>query len=153
MLASTFNCPAFYVRGNHDPDADPPGWTNLDGRVVKLGNLRLLGFEGCRRYSPRHRVQYSETEMWWKVLKTIPRVKLGGGVDMLVTHAPPRGLHDATDLAHIGFDSFRWFLERQAPRFFLHGHQHLEYDPFAERVTQVGNTTLINAFGYHILEV
>lgn len=153
FLASHFNVPAFYVRGNHDPGATPDGWTNLDGRVISFRGLRLAGFEGCRLYTNRSVVQYTERQMWWKVSKTVPLIWLKGGIDILVTHAPPRGYHEGLDLAHQGLDAFRWLMEKHRPRFFVHGHQHLNYAAFQERVTQIGQTTLINAFRYHILEV
>jgi Icc-related predicted phosphoesterase len=153
FLASTFDVPAFYVRGNHDVDSAPSGWVNLDGRVVTLGPLRLVGFEGARLYTNRAAVQYTDREMWWKVRKTLPRIWWNGGVDIVVTHAPPRGFHEGGDLAHQGLEAFRWLMDKYRPRFFLHGHQHLNYAPFQERVTRVGKTTLINTFGYYILEV
>ena len=153
FLASHFNVPAFYVRGNHDPGANPAGWTNLDGQVISYRGLKLAGLEGCRLYTNKAVVQYTERQMWWKVGKVVPKIWLKGGIDILVTHAPPKGYHEGLDLAHQGLDSFRWLMEKYRPRFFVHGHQHLNYAAFQERVTQVGQTTLINAFRYHILEV
>jgi Icc-related predicted phosphoesterase len=153
FLASSFNVPCFYVRGNHDPGAAPAGWENLDDRLVVFQGLRIAGFEGCRLYTNHPVVQYTEREMWWKVRRLTPRIWLKGGVDVVVTHAPPKGLHEGGDLAHQGLASFRWLMEKYQPRLFLHGHQHLNYAAFQERVTQVGPTRLINAFGYHIVEV
>lgn len=154
FLVSSFNVPAYYVRGNHDLWEPPPGWENLDGRVVKIGSLKVAGFEGCRLYTAKVAVQYTETGMWRKVGLAMPAIWLRGGVDLVVTHAPPFQLHDGTDLAHTGFKSFRWLLEKGArPRWFLHGHMHLNYAPFSERVTRVGDTELINADGYYVLEV
>jgi len=153
FLASQFNVPAFYVRGNHDPDGDPPGWTNLDGKVITFGGLRLVGFEGCRLYSKKNVVQYTEHQMWRKVLGTVPAIWWKGGIDLAVTHAPPKGFHEGGDLAHQGLASFRWLMEKYAPKYFIHGHQHLTYAPFQERLTQVGRTKLVNAFGYYVLEV
>lgn len=153
FLASTFNVPCFYVRGNHDQDGVAPGWTNLDGKLIEWNGLRIVGFEGCRLYSKNNRVQYTDAQMWWKVAKLLPRIRMKGGFDLLVTHAPPRGYHEGDDLAHQGLEPFRWLMEKYRPRYFLHGHQHLNYAAFQERVTKVGSTQLINAFGYHILEV
>lgn len=153
FLASSFNVPAFYVRGNHDPGAMPAGWINIDSRVVTFRGLRLAGFEGCRLYTNHPVVQYTEREMWWRVRRTLPRIWLKGGIDILVTHAPPKGFHEGGDLAHQGLESFRWLMEKYRPRLFVHGHQHLNYACFQERVTRVGPTTLVNAFRYHILEV
>jgi Icc-related predicted phosphoesterase len=154
FLASSFNVPAYYVRGNHDRDEPPPGWINLDERVVRLGALNLIGFEGCRLYTEQPAVQYSERQMWVKVGKTMVRAWVKGGVDIVVSHSPPFELHDDKDLAHTGFRSFRWIIDRFTPRFFLHGHNHLNYAAFQERVSKVGvGTTLINTDGYYVVEV
>lgn len=153
FLISSFNVPGYYVRGNHDLWEEPLGWTNLNRRVVRLGSLRLLGFEGCRLYTEKPAVQYTERQMWLQVILALPRVLLSGGFDMLVTHSPPFGLHDGSDLAHTGFRSYRWLMDRYRPRWFLHGHFHMNYAPLQERVTEVGDTTLINTDGYYVLEV
>lgn len=153
FLASHFNVPAFYVRGNHDWGHNPAGWTNLDGQVIRFRGLRLAGFEGCGLYSPNQRVQYTERQMWWRVGRTLPQIWAKGGIDLLVTHAPPKGYHEGEDRAHQGIAAFRWLMETYRPRVFVHGHQHLTYGAFQERVTQVGETLLVNAFRYHILEV
>lgn len=151
-VITTFACPGFYVRGNHDAEVEAPGWTNLHGRAVALGPLRLIGYEGCRQYSQNKRVQSTDAEMWWTVARTLLRW-WAKKPDIVVTHAPPLGLHDGTDLAHIGFKAFRWLIERFQPAYWIHGHQHLAYNPLANRIDKVGSTTLINADGYYILEV
>jgi predicted phosphodiesterase len=53
-LLSTFNVPVYYVRGNHDIRYDnkpPGGCTDLHGRIVRHGPLRILGLEGSRWYN------------------------------------------------------------------------------------------------------
>lgn len=151
-VITTFACPGFHVRGNHDATVEAGGWTNLHGRFVQFGPLRLVGYEGCRRYSPNNRVQSTDGEMWRTVVKTLLRWWLKKP-DIVVSHAPPLGIHDGEDHAHIGFNAFRWLLQRFQPAFWIHGHQHLAYNPLANRIDKVGATTVINADGYYILEV
>src|ERR1700737_2973798 len=63
-LADRFRVPLLYVRGNHDrPHADvPPPGENIHGRLVSVGGLRILGFEGSNWYNGEG-VQYTERQM------------------------------------------------------------------------------------------
>ena len=146
-LADRYAVPVLYVRGNHDlgyRNTAPPG-DDLDTRVLTAAGLRLLGFEGCMWYNGKG-VQYTEREMWWRVLRARPSVWRAGGVDVIVTHAPPAGIHDGTDLAHTGYRTFRKLLGTLRPRYFIHGHNHLSYVPRGARATVVGETTVVNAY-------
>jgi Icc-related predicted phosphoesterase len=74
-------------------------------------------------------------------------------LDIVITHAPPRGIHDAEDLCHQGFEAFRWLIQKFNPRFFIHGHIHRPFDSDADRVTVVNRTRVINAYGHHLLSI
>jgi len=157
--------PAFYVHGNHDrPEyaangrtlVEPGGWVNLDGGVAKVGPLLLAGLEGSLRYKPRAPYQYTEEEMWVKTLRLAPallfnRIRYGRYLDILITHAPPKGIHDGEDLPHRGFTAFRWLMDRFRPRYLLHGHKHV-YRPQTTR-TRYGDTTVINVYPFALIEV
>ena len=80
--------------------------------------------------------------LWWK-----------GGIDIVVSHAPPRHVHDAEDRCHKGFKSFHWLINRYAPKYFIHGHIHAHFDNFSDRVTNIDNTKVVNSYGYTILEI
>ena len=82
-----------------------------------------------------------------RIRKTRRAVKKAGGVDIILTHAPARGFGDGDDPAHRGFDCFTRMIEEYRPRFFIHGHQHLNYKTFSERIQHCGETTIINACG------
>jgi uncharacterized protein len=73
-------------------------------------------------------------------------------VDILITHAPPLGIHDGADLCHRGFAVFLGFMDRYKPRYLIHGHTHL-YRLDAQRVTHYGETIVLNAYGYQIIEI
>jgi Icc-related predicted phosphoesterase len=74
-------------------------------------------------------------------------------LDILVTHAPPRGHGDAEDIAHWGFEAFLPMLEKPRPRYLLHGHVHTRYEVNLERVRTLGETTLVNCCERYILEL
>ncbi len=128
FVASVLNVPVYYVRGNHDTGYTlrPPGGDDLHGRITRFRHLWLAGLEGSRRYN-RGPIQYSESEMLFHVLKLAPRMLLRRarkrcGVDVMVTHAAPFGIHDRDDLPHRGFRAFLLLIRWYRPRYFIHGH-------------------------------
>lgn len=160
-LVSILNVPLFYVMGNHGGDggekAEPEGGENIDGRVVKHKGLLIAGLEGSPRYNDRPRYQYTENEMRAKIAALTPalmlnRARHGRFLDVLITHAPPYQIHDHTDFAHRGFKSFVWFIDHYQPRYLIHGHKHV-YDHREQTITQRGATTIVNAYGYRLLDI
>jgi Icc-related predicted phosphoesterase len=149
-LADRFRVPLLYVRGNHDRGDNFPG-EDIDGRVVTTAGLRLLGFEGCMWYNGRG-VQYTEREMWWRVLRARASGWRCRRVDVVVAHASPLGVHDGRDRAHTGYRAFWSVLRRFRPRYFVHGHNHLSYGTKGARITTVGGTQIVNAYRSIVLE-
>ena len=167
FVVTMLGVPVFYVHGNHDRSRilredgwhereGPGGCISLEGRVVLRQGLLIAGLGGSRRYRPDGKFQYTEREMALRLLRLGPRLwwnrrRYGRPVDVLVTHAPPRGVHDAEDLCHTGFTTFRKFIQRYQPRYLVHGHVHpTGLEP---RVSQVGSTTVVNAFGYRVITI
>jgi Icc-related predicted phosphoesterase len=117
----------------------------------------IAGLEGSMRYNNRTNFQYTENEMKAKVVTLAPaliknRVQYGRFLDVLVTHAPPYHIHDANDLPHTGFKVFTWFIDQYKPRYLLHGHKHI-YDHREESVTPRGATSVVNTYGFRIIEI
>ncbi len=129
----------------------------LDGKVVRLKNSGLLiaGLGGSMLYN-NGKSQYSEREMKWRIIKLIPhllynKIRYGRYLDILITHAPPRGLGDGDDLCHKGFECFLWFMNKFKPKYLLHGHVHLiDLNDMRER--QFASTKVINIYKNYILE-
>ncbi len=129
---------------------------SLDGRTTHFKGLLLAGLEGSMRYKRDGGPQYNDREMWYKVLRLAPwlvwnRWHHGRYLDILVTHAPPYGVHDGNDLCHTGFRAYLWLMKRFRPRYLIHGHVHL-YHPAAARRTPYGSTLVINTYGHQIIE-
>ncbi|HEX4834779.1 MAG TPA: metallophosphoesterase [bacterium] len=154
FLVERFAIPLLYVRGNHDLRyaASPPPGENIHSRLVTVAGLRILGFEGSMWYNGEG-VQYTEREMWWRVLWAAPSLCLSRGVDVVVTHAPPHGIHDGDDRAHTGFRVFRKLLHTLRPRYFVHGHNHLSYVAKGERISAMGTTQVVNAYRSVVLPI
>jgi Icc-related predicted phosphoesterase len=153
FLASSLTVPVLYVRGNHDcvyPLERYDGCENIHGRIVCRRGQRIAGFEGSRRYHLGG-CQYTETEMKRVVRRSRLRARFTGRPDIVITHAPPAGCHDGADVAHRGFECFRDLIRVWQPSYFIHGHTHA-YER-GELVTQVGATTVINAYPYRVIEL
>jgi len=167
FLVSTLGAPLFHVLGNHcflphdpvtrqcSPDAFL-GARDLNGRVADYNGLLLGGVEGSPRYN-RGPHQYTEQQMELNLLRLVPgmllnKVRTGRYLDILVTHAPPRGIHDNTDIAHRGFTSLNSFIELFKPTLLLHGHTH-RYDPMLPLRTRHGETEVINTYGHVVLNL
>lgn len=160
--------PLFYVIGNHayelrlryNPLEDwtyPEGCENVDGRTVRYRKLLIAGLQGSMRYNDNPDFQYTEREMQWKLWRLAPalvlnRLLYGRYLDILITHAPPYGIHDQPDLCHQGFRAFRTLLDLFRPRYLIHGHVHV-YGPGQPTETVYRHTRVINTYAYRILEI
>jgi len=154
-LLASFNVPVYYVRGNHDIryDSKPPGGcTDLNARLIQFRGINILGLEGSRWYSGGPH-QYTENEMKKTIRSLRPKIWWRGGIDLVITHAPPRHIHDAEDPCHRGFRSFRWLIDHYRPMYFIHGHIHVNFNDPAERVTIINKTNVVNTYGYHIFDI
>ena len=154
-IVTLANVPLFYVPGNHDTgyaEEPPLGCTPLDGKVVEYAGMRIAGLGGSLRY--RDRIYgFTEQEMRWRVYRLAWKAKWAGGVDLLVTHTPPRGYGDLDDYAHSGFESFNLALDVLHPACLVHGHVHLSYGRIERELTHESGARIINACGAQIIEL
>ena len=180
FIMSTLNKPLLFVFGNHnlrfmhlyqgcrdafggsDPCAAhgderrPTGATYIGGRVRRERALLIAGLGGSMWYNGGEN-QYTELQTALRILRLAPRLlfnrlRYGRFLDILLTHAPPRGIHDGQDRCHWGFRSFLWFMRVFRPRYLVHGHTHL-YSPEAVRATRYAETTVLNAYDHVVLDV
>jgi len=153
-LRNLYNADLYYILGNHDlryKSTPPIGCRLIDRRIIKAGSLRFLGFSGSRWYNGGAN-QYTEEQMRSFINRLRFSLWRHRGVDVVVTHAPPRYIHDLEDPCHKGFRSFHKLIDKYQPRFFLHGHVHTLHESDEERRTRINSTTVINSYGYHVLE-
>lgn len=154
-LVHAFEVPLFFVKGNHDirfGKLPPGGCTDLNGRLITFRGFRFLGLEGSMWYNGGP-VQYTESQMQSRIRRLRPLLWWRGGVDIVVTHAPPQGIHDGQDLCHQGFACFRWLIQKYRPPLFLHGHIHAHFQDDGERSSHLEHTRVINTYGHTILEL
>lgn len=158
FITSVLSVPLFYVRGNHDEGYRdrPPGGQNLHLSVLHYKGLTFTGIEGCMRYN-KGEIQYTDAEVNRMVMGMaprllVPRLKSGRAIDILVTHSPPKGIHDRDDLPHRGWKALLTFMDWYRPRYMLHGHVHT-YDRRDTVQTVYNQTVIWNVNPYMILEV
>ncbi len=154
FLRGKLNVPLYYVKGNHDiryQESPPLGCTNIHGQIVNVKNKRFLGLEGSRWYNGGPN-QKTENQMRWLTWGLYPKIWLSKGLNIVVTHAPPRFINDQEDLCHRGFRSYNQIINRFNPTYFLHGHIHRSFKTDQDRITKYRHTAIINCYGHHILE-
>lgn len=177
FIVSAMNKPVYFVFGNHNLNEfglyHRVDDREMSQRVSRLaldfghgaiylgftakreGKLLMAGVSGSKKYN-KGLNQYTEGQMKRKLLALAPRLIMnkllyGRYLDILVTHAPPAGIHDKPDPCHQGFECFKWFMNTFSPRYLIHGHIHL-YDLQDIRVSRFEKTTVINAYSHFILE-
>lgn len=158
FVADAFHAPLRYVRGNHDEGA---AWAHTrrtllpepmrDGVVVDERGLRLIGFSGSPVYN-QGGMQVSGMGMWLRVVRAASRAQRARPV-IVVTHAPPRGVNDDSDLAHRGFQAFRWLVDRVDPPLWLHGHTALVRRGIDDRSAMHNGTLFYNCTGATLIEL
>jgi len=180
-IITTLNKPLYFVFGNHHAESLKQykgtryfdgvdhlefnrdryvfgiGGEFLDGQVKRdrSTGLLLAGLGGSMRYNSGEN-QFSEFQMGMRIAAMVPRLvfnrlRYGRWLDILVTHAPARGIGDKDDVCHTGFNVFLWFMRHFKPRFLLHGHVHL-LDMNEPRTARYGGTEIINVYGSYVLE-
>jgi len=167
-LVSRTDVPLLYVPGNHDPElklgdqtfeglspkfdgTGAPGCTNVDGRIENAAGVNIAGLGGYIRYNEGPN-QYSQCEMRWRAWRLRARARLRRKrVDILLTHAPPKGYGDADDPAHLGVEAWVRLVEQLRPRLLIHGHVR-KYGPKTADL-RIGDTTIVNPIPYRLIEL
>lgn len=153
-LRRSFNAPLYYIRGNHDiryENSPPRGCIDIHTQVVPFDGFTILGLEGSHWYNGRP-MQYTEAQMRRTIRSLHPQLRRSKHLGIVVTHAPPRHIHDGKDPCHRGFQAYRPLITRYQPNYFLHGHIHRHFTDPSQRITQIGQTRVINCTGYYLFE-
>ena len=126
FLTCFTDAPIVYVHGNHDDHYEkkpPEGCLCADGKILQLKGVRILGLGGSFRYRPDCINMYTEQDMASRISSLRRRLRATGGFDVLLTHAPIRGLGAVM----------------------VHGHMHQAYTPFFQREREYHGIPVINA--------
>ena len=173
FIISNLNKPLLFVFGNHhtkelrhfrkalnnpfldnDKELFYCGAVHMGTKIKIEGNFIVAGLGGSMRYNKGIN-QFTDFQMFMEAAKLIPgllwnRIFHGRFVDILLTHAPPRGIHDKNDKCHWGFKTYLWFMKVFKPKYLVHGHIHL-YDLSDVRCTKWEKTTVVNAYSHYVI--
>lgn len=172
FIVNALDVPLYYVPGNHDQHAQymsdgrtlnrAEGCNEIDAQTATAAQpaprapLLLAGLGGCLRYNDHGQHQYTQLQMYQRAFHLAPallanRLLKGRFLDILITHAPPRGIHDRPNQTHTGLDAFLWVMQAFKPRFLLHGHTH-RYRQDLPSVSRYQETEVINVYPYRVIE-
>ncbi len=146
FMVTMARCPLMYVHGNHDDNYEenpPEGCDSIDDKLVVYRGLRILGLGGSSPYC-RGKFQYTEKQMRKRIRKLKKAIEMVGGVDVVLSHAAPRGVGDWDDPSHQGFEAFLELIDTYHPKYLFHGHVHLSYGHNIQRVREYHGTKVIN---------
>ena len=155
FIVTVAKAPLLYVHGNHDGSYSrnpPEGCDCIEDQIVVHNGLRILGLGGCVMYRPGAH-QYTERDMQKRIRKLRWQLWRHKGVDIVVTHAPPKGVGDMDDIAHRGFEALLHLIDKYHPKYLLHGHTHLGYGHDQTRVREYNGTQVINVCQKYVLEI
>lgn len=152
FLVTFSRAPLLYVYGNHDSQ-EPEGCICIEDQIYTYKGLRILGLGGSMRYRPGGEHQYTESQMKWRISLLRWQLKRKKGFDILLTHAPAKDLGDGDDLCHTGFQCFLELMDKYKPKYFIHGHMHLNYGGRAKRLQQYKDTIVINGYEAYVVDV
>jgi len=179
FIVSSLNVPLLFIYGNHNlseldnylgrgmgtrpasvedtlKERNAVGATFLEGKHHRQGKLLVAGLGGSLRYNDGDH-QFTEFQMMLRILRMAPRlwwnrIVHGRYLDILLTHAPPRGIHDRQDKPHWGFKAFLTFMKWFSPRYLVHGHIHL-YELNEVRRTTYLKTEVVNCYDHLVLDI
>jgi calcineurin-like phosphoesterase family protein len=175
-LMAELDAPLAFVPGNHDPDVEgfrhgrsglylragmpeeppwPPGAVNADGHVVDVGGLRVAGLGGSVRYSEGPN-QYTARQQIHRARRLAAAARWHRfhdhrGVDVVLSHAPPRDIGDGDDPPHRGLAALNTLTARLDAPLLLHGHVPPLGPSEPDRL--VGATVVRNVVGRHVFDV
>lgn len=155
FLTCFTKAPILFVHGNHDARYEkkpPEGCECIDDKIYVHDGVRILGLGGSYRYKPGP-CMYTEKEMRRRVRKLWFQLWKHRGFDVLVTHAPARGIGDEEHVSHRGFAEFVRLMDKYQPKCMIHGHMHREYSAHFQRERTYGNTRIINAYKRAYIEL
>ena len=96
--------------------------------------------------------QYTQNQMKRRAARMWPKIKIKKGIDILLTHSPAFGIGDGEDNPHKGFEAFVDILDKYKPKYFIHGHVHLNYSVENKREREYKDTIIINGYDRYVFE-
>lgn len=140
---NSLSAPVYLIHGNHEDERvvrrlckNYPNITFIHKRIVKLGDVKLVGYGGGGFYGHGKLKRDKEFDSWISNKHISKR-------SILLTHAPPA--HTTLDLVdyfdeHVGCPSFTSFIKKHKPLYAFSGHIHESFG----QTQKLGKTILYN---------
>lgn len=145
-LKDVDNIPKIGVYGNHCSGKyfDSLGIKNMHLQIFEFQGMTFGGFEGSLKYKDSNAIMYSQDEAS-RLLKDFSKV------DIMIAHSPLYGVNDEVDdPTHTGLRALKDYVEKNQPKYFLHGHT---YPANSEDVQKIGQTSIIYVYQDKIIEL
>lgn len=119
----------YALLGNHDVNyIDNYGLNNLNGNIIDVNGVRLLGIQGSFKYKPVNFPSFSQ-EGSVSFLKDMQES------DILISHDGPFDDEKKNDPAHQGLFGITYYLYKNRVKYNIHGHLHEEFDKVLDNGT------------------
>lgn len=131
------------ILGNHDYSyLENYNIRNINGEVITINGINILGMEGSFRYKPVKFPSFSQEE-------SITFFQDKVGVDVLISHDTKFDLNKCNrDPAHQGLVGITNYLYEKKIPIHIHGHIHENYDN-----KLLNDTVEHSVFGYRIINI
>ena len=117
--------------GNHDNNyIDKFELKNLNGEIIEVNGVKLLGIQGSYKYKPDDFPSFSQKE-------SLEFLSNKDKVDILVSHDAPYGMSERNDVAHQGLFGILYYLFKNKVPYCIHGHLHTPYSKEMTNGTKV----------------
>lgn len=136
------------LRGNHDYRylEEDKSIIDLHLNRIEKENLSFVGFEGSHRYKQTDGALYEQNESFAIVQEKYK-------ADVLLSHNALRGIHDKEDIAHVGFEGLKKYVDTFHPKYVFHGHEHKTRTTIYKKKFWFSKKTVIHCvYGFTIFD-
>ncbi len=128
--------------GNHDNNyLEEYNINNLNGEIVNINGVSLLGIEGSYKYKPARFPSFTQRE-------SLEFLNNKDKVDILICHDNKFNSESRYDPAHQGLFGITYYLFKNKVPYYIHGHMH---DPYRNEL--VNGTKEISTYMYEYIEL
>lgn len=132
----------YALLGNHDYNyIKDYELNNLNGKIININGVKLLGIEGSFKYKPVNFPSFSQKD-------SIIFLNDKESVDILISHDTKFNDKAFNDPAHQGLFGITYYLYKNNVPYHIHGHIHSRY-----KKKMINGTTEISVFKYEFIEL
>ena len=142
ILSCTNKNKLYGILGNHDCDyLSKYNITNLNGNLININGVTLLGIEGSYKYKPSSYPSFSQADSI-RFLNNLSKA------DILLSHDGKFDEKKSNDPAHQGLFGITYYLYKNRVPYHIHGHLHKSY-----KKEMLNGTKEISVYMYEYIEL